>query len=159
MTRLRDIQPSTDPRREDPCDYVKARVDIDEQGCWNWRLAVSPNGYGLCNRQDWRGGAHRFSYVAFVGPIAEGLHLDHLCRNRRCVNPAHLEPVSTTENVRRGHAALRGRNHSLFLDNRTQLWTASVEVSASPRVRKSFRSKSREVAESRLLDWIAKNGS
>jgi hypothetical protein len=49
-------------------------------------------------------GAHVFAYVLLVGPIPEGLHLDHLCRVRRCVNPAHLEPVTPGENVRRGNS-------------------------------------------------------
>jgi hypothetical protein len=48
--------------------------------------------------------AHRFAYELLVGPIPEGLVIDHLCRNRRCVNPAHLEPVTAEENWRRGDA-------------------------------------------------------
>ena len=47
--------------------------------------------------------AHRFIYEAFVGPIGEGLELDHLCRNRGCVNPWHLEPVTNAVNQRRGN--------------------------------------------------------
>lgn len=46
--------------------------------------------------------AHRISYEHFTGPIPAGLHLDHLCRNRACVNPEHCEPVTCRENVRRG---------------------------------------------------------
>jgi hypothetical protein len=52
---------------------------------------------------------HRDVYEQLVGPIPEGLVLDHLCRNRSCCNPAHLEPVTTAENVRRGlNGVLRG---------------------------------------------------
>jgi len=48
--------------------------------------------------------AHRASYEAFVGPIPDGLDLDHLCRNKPCINPAHLEPVTRAENLRRHYA-------------------------------------------------------
>jgi len=69
--------------------------------------------------------AHRYSYEAFVGPIPEGLTLDHLCRVRNCVNPEHLEPVSLKENLLRGdsspaHNARKThcmRGHALSGDN------------------------------------------
>jgi hypothetical protein len=53
--------------------------------------------------------AHRFAYELLVGPIPEGLELDHLCRNHACVNPAHLEPVIHVENIRRGDTDAQGR--------------------------------------------------
>ena len=79
-------------------------------GCWEWTGYVMSNGYGLAKDAAWRARtAHRVVYEALVGPIPDGLELDHLCRNRRCVNPAHLEPVSHQENVRR---AFVGRRNS-----------------------------------------------
>lgn len=70
-------------------------------GCWNWRRPRT-NGYGRFDvtHAD-RRKAHRYSYELLVEPIPAGLTIDHLCRNPRCVNPAHLEPVDSRENVRR----------------------------------------------------------
>lgn len=73
-------------------------------GCRVWLLTKERGGYGVifvtATRQNKL--AHRVSYEEFVGPIPEGLQLDHLCRNRACINPLHLEPVTAKENVRRG---------------------------------------------------------
>lgn len=70
--------------------------------CWEWTAYRHPEGYGrfkvgaLCVQ------AHRWAYEHLIGPIEGEMELDHLCRNRGCVNPDHLEPVSTQENIRRG---------------------------------------------------------
>lgn len=74
-------------------------------GCWLWTgYCDTRSGYGTfrIGPQGLRK-AHRFAYEFFVGPIAEGLVIDHLCRVRCCVNPQHLEPVTDEENQRRGH--------------------------------------------------------
>ena len=81
----------------------EAKVDKSRpDGCWQWTAATNGRGYG----QIWIAPkymvAHRVAYKLFVGPVPEGLDLDHLCRNRGCVNPEHLEPVTRRENVRRG---------------------------------------------------------
>lgn len=81
--------------------------------CWEWTAGATSAGYGAFYPTP--GGvqvsAHRYSYELIVGPIPEGLDIDHLCRNRRCVNPVHLEPVTRRENVLRGEspAAERAR--------------------------------------------------
>lgn len=75
-----------------------------------WKASIKPSGYGQFHLDGTTVLAHRFAYEDAVGPIPEGLHLDHLCGVRRCVNPAHLEPVTIAENNRRADAAKWQRN-------------------------------------------------
>jgi len=80
---------------------------VDRRGpdeCWEWQGGRTMGGYGRFEMPGQRGrgtGAHRVAYQLLVGPIPDGLTLDHLCRNKPCVNPAHLEPVTAEENLRR----------------------------------------------------------
>lgn len=77
-----------------------ARIDKDGPGgCWHWRGTIAGDGYGVLLRRQRK--AHRVAYELAVGPIPEGLTLDHLCRVRHCVNPAHLEPCTRRENTLR----------------------------------------------------------
>ena len=96
----------------DALEHFRARISIDpETGCWHWQGATQPRGYGTMPANGQKGIlAHRFAYETFIGPIPDGHELDHLCRNRSCVNPAHLEPVTHSENVRRGNGAAFWRN-------------------------------------------------
>lgn len=71
-------------------------------GCWLWLGTANSQGYGTLQDDGLTIRAHRVVYEAEVGPIPEGLVIDHLCRNRICVNPSHLEPVTFKENVLRG---------------------------------------------------------
>ena len=81
-----------------------SKIDRTEE-CWTWIGKTYRGGYGRISRSGRQIAAHRAVYELLVGPIPEGLVLDHLCRNRRCVRPEHLEPVSLVENLRRGFAA------------------------------------------------------
>lgn len=75
-------------------------------GCWLWTSSTRGEGYGKFSGSSvGTDSAHRISYILLVGPIPDGLELDHLCRVRNCVNPDHLEPVTNAENVRRAFAA------------------------------------------------------
>jgi hypothetical protein len=81
----------------------EAKIQPGPSDCWQWIGSLMPNGYGR-----FKGEAklpvlaHRWSYEYHVGPIPDGLVIDHLCRNRGCVNPWHMEPVTQKENLRRG---------------------------------------------------------
>lgn len=80
----------------------RACYRLNRDGCWIWQGAKNDRGYPQVRVNGTTGYAHRYYYLALIGPIPSGLELDHLCRTRLCCNPQHLEPVSRAENVRRG---------------------------------------------------------
>lgn len=84
---------------------IDQRISKAESGCWEWTGAPLKNsGYCRIKMAGKTVVAHRAVYEALVGPIPHGLQLDHLCRNRKCVNPAHLEPVTAKVNQARGQS-------------------------------------------------------
>lgn len=78
-----------------------SKVDKTE-GCWNWKGGKFTEGYGRFGIGNKDRYAHRVAYEMLVGSVPKGLVIDHLCRNRICVNPAHMEVVTNEENLRRG---------------------------------------------------------
>ena len=82
-------------------------VEIEHTtGCWEWVGAITPNGYGQMGYKRKKYSPHRFAYQLFSGPIPQGKEIDHLCRNRRCCNPNHLEAVTRRENIMRSPIAV-----------------------------------------------------
>lgn len=90
--------------------FQYANIPDDADACWFWNGTIRRDGYGSFWYQGRKVGAHRAAYLLFAGPVPEGLHLDHLCRNRACVNINHLEPVTNGENQRRSPIALAPTN-------------------------------------------------
>lgn len=80
----------------------RAKVSVSESGCWVWPTRIAPSGYGRIYHAGRDYLAHRVFYAAANGSAPVGLDIDHLCRNRRCVNPAHLEAVTRKVNLNRG---------------------------------------------------------
>lgn len=82
-------------RNKSPVDYI-----VDENGCWVWQKSLA-RGYGKLRVDGKTVSAHRYFYEKFIGPIPVGMTIDHVCKNKKCCNPKHLEVVTQAENNRR----------------------------------------------------------
>jgi hypothetical protein len=106
MTTLQHFPASLD-------ELFERCIPIPFSGCWVWNWNVGPDGYGRVPRGR-RGSAipaHRLAYEYAKGPIPEGLQIDHLCRVKGCINPAHLEAVTASTNVLRGLVPVTASAH------------------------------------------------
>ena len=128
-------------------DRFLAKIVASPNGCWIWQSGTNADGYGLFRVDGRMVRAHRFAYELLVGPIPEGLELDHLCRVRNCVNPAHMEPVTHAENMRRGAHALKthcprehpyaGGNLYIAPDGKRRCWTCKRAADRAYKARKA----------------------
>lgn len=85
-------------------DRIWSKIEVATSGCWIWTASGTPDGYGSVRHNGTTARAHRVVYELLVGPIPEGLTLDHLCNTTRCVNPTHQVPATQRENILRGNA-------------------------------------------------------
>ena len=127
------------------------------ESCWEWPGARTARGYGTIYNGNKNVLVHRFAYENMIGPIPHGLTIDHLCRNKPCCNPAHLEVVTQRENLRRGMgwSGLNARkthcvHGHLFDDQNTYRlkngWRA-CRACALPRLRKYYYARKAEATQ------------
>lgn len=124
-------------------------IQDSDTDCWEWQAGKGTNGYGLMRVDGRQTAAHRFAYQLYVGPIPEGLDLDHLCRNRGCVNPGHLEPVTRRENLMRGEtitARKAAQTHCIHGHEFTPENTGRNSVTGTRRCRACDRARNRVAA-------------
>lgn len=93
--------------------WSKVLVTESVDACWLWTGPLVNCGYAQFHLVDRMVMSHRVAYELAIGEIPDGLELDHLCRNRSCCNPHHLEPVTHAENIRRSTVLREGKTHCL----------------------------------------------
>lgn len=106
-----------------------AKVEVTD-GCWTWSGHIKQSGYGAFGVRNREVRVHRFAYELLVGPIPDGLVIDHLCRNKLCVRPDHLEAVTQRENAMRGMSPIAIAHRTNVCKRGHKLTPENVYVSA-----------------------------
>lgn len=129
--------------------------EFDGEPCWPWVASRDRQGYGRFVRVRAPEMAYRIAYELLVGPIPDGLVIDHLCRNPPCVNPAHLEPVTRQENFRRGlhRGRSSGKTHCdnghEFTAENTYEWRGTRQCRECRRLRNPYDDRKRAYCRQR----------
>lgn len=128
-----------------PIERFLTKVDTSGE-CWLWQASTSGHGHGQFYVGDQKFTAHRWLYELLVGPVPDGLELDHLCRVPACVRPSHLEPVTHKENVLRGVAptALNAAKTQCDKGHPFDAANTSVLADGSRRCRTCHRDRERD---------------
>lgn len=152
-------------------ERLHAGYAVTEAGCWQWKRSLNSRGYGLISERGVVLLAHRVSYELHVGAIPEGLQIDHLCRNKACVNPGHLEPVTARlNNLRRPdvHKSHCVHGHALTPDNTIvkrranghEIRNCRTCNNAQQRARAFARNQlGRPLTRAEMAEWIARDAS
>lgn len=128
-----------------------------DSGCWLWQKSLSPDGYGWSSYKNKTYQAHRLVYTLINGDPIPGLHIDHLCRNRQCVNPAHMELVSPAENQRRSPLTPLGMERCLKCGGEFQMVGKAkpqrrCKICAAKRAR-LYRLENKERLAAKQREW------
>lgn len=116
LTSWQQTLPSILPR------HIRRNIELGDGDCWLWMRSRDRDGYGWASLHDRTHQAHRLVFVLVMGPPPAGLVLDHLCRVRHCVSPAHLQPVTNRENLARGETPTGAKTCS---EGHLLTWTGS----------------------------------
>ena len=136
---------------------ILGKVRENSDGCRVWTGRLDTGGYGIERRLR----AHRVSYELIVGPIPAGLCIDHLCRNRACVNPSHLEPVTIRENCRRGTVLITECRKGHKYDEKNTLYRKNghrICRTCSAELCRKYQEKNHEKERQRAVEYYYKTG-
>ena len=125
----------SEAQREAARACIRERIVVDASGCWIWQRGGSGDGYGCSWFEGGHGVARRLSYLVFVGEIAAGLEVGHLCRVRRCVSRARMELVTQRVNSLRGVGVLARNAATTHCVRGRRLVGSSVRVLSDARGR------------------------